>query len=311
MSNMQGCFDCCLSSAYDYVTNPESHPARFFKSSEGRDKVLKFADPIFSLSYEIGKATGASESTLEGIGKGRSLAKAGRDAHSFLNIFAGVIAALVLNMINIWNLMKGLVGAADVVPLKREVSAATDSEGKKTYRYHKEEKGKTTDRPAKYNEIAVGKAEQLFALGANFGKGTGAATYTLGFGVCRPIANIEKYCGVKFGERAHKFGQAFQTVMTVCHIGGIVGNSSELIYQSLAFDRVVSDRGDIQAAYQELSKKSLESTVGLAEKSFEFMQDIGHFSGVAAPLWFSIPTGLLIGFFGCYKEWLKTETAAA
>ena len=291
-------FESCLSGVNnrlaDYkgrhlFTNPRHTFWGFFQRIEGPDKLLKLADPILDTIGEIAKASGASDSTLDGIEKGRSLARVTRDGIGFFTIFNGVIPALAINLKNIYALTTGLISGKDV-PL--------------------------TEIPRQHNDVAIGKTEKILAAGANFGKGVGAATCIVGFGLCRPIANIEKYGGISLGQTAHNIGKAFPTVMMVGHIGGIIGSSCEIGYQYTAFNRdpAITEvqvnnnkKYNIKDNYESFVKKMVENTVGLVEKILEFIQTIVKLIGHAIPAWFRLPLTLGIASLGLYKVWLKTE----
>ncbi|MFC2049295.1 hypothetical protein ACFLR2_01310 [Chlamydiota bacterium] len=286
-------FASCLNTSSSYFTNPKSKLATKCGNADFLDKILKASDPLFDLAGVIASSQGASEGVVQGIGKGRALAKAGRDATAFFNIFNGVIAALVINMKNIYNLAMGLCVNAEVTLRVPDTT--------------KKEKPKHTDKVSN-------QGEKWAALGENFGKGLGAATYTLGFGVCRPIATFEKYISKNINPTASKIGKAFPTVMMVNHIGGVIGSGSSLIFQKLAFNRLANQQAllmnngvdaVLEAAREEYHKKTAEAAVGFAEKGCELIADIFHHAGVALPAPARIPLQFAIGALSVTKIWLK------
>src|ERR1700733_4273503 len=120
-------FESCLSNTESRFVTPivkfRNHVARYFATSEGRDKALKFADALLDTIHEIAETSGASDETVRGIGRGRALVKTGRDAYAIFNIFAGVISALVANVQNVGALARELcvelyTGHGDDVLLK-------------------------------------------------------------------------------------------------------------------------------------------------------------------------------------------------
>ena len=251
-----------------------------FQRTDGPDKLLKMADPLLDTIGEIAAAAGASDSTLEGIGKGRALAKTGRDAIGFFNIFNGVIPNLVQSMKNIFHLMRGLITGDNV-------SLEAGSE--------------------KYNDVAKSTTEKILAAGANFGRGVGSGTYIVGYGLCRPLANIEKYGEVSLGQTAHNIGQAFPTFMMVNHLGEMIGSTCEMGFQYTAFNRAIDNTsGKPSEIYQEFEKQMLDNTLSLLEKSLELLYDIVKLIGQAIPAWFRLPLTLGIATLSLYKVWLKT-----
>ena len=283
MAAVRSTFGSCLDTSSSFFTSPVNKLSVKCGSAAFLDKVLKTADPIFDLAGVIAEAQGASDETLKGIGKGRALAKTGRDAMAFFNIFQGIIPALINNMKNIYALISGLLTCETPQPVNLKAT------------------------PKRHNEKAVSSEEKWAALAENVGKGVGAASFIAGFGVCRPIATYEKYISRTIDPTASKIGKAFPTVMMVNHIGGIVGHSSALIFQKLAFDREVALYGfnlDVQLEFQ---KKIIENGMALAGKGLELVADVVHHAGVAAPAGFRIPLQLSVGVLSIAKEWLKEE----
>lgn len=272
-----GSFRHVETSIKEIILNPKSTWATFWQRAEARDKALKLADPVLDAIIEIAKARGASDETIQGLGKGRALAKTGRDALAFFNIFNGVIAGFIENFTKVRILACELT--SDLCCKKAEEDEV--------------------------DEVGIG--EKFLDLMANFGKLLGAGSFIVGFGVCRPIANLEKHCGVKFNSTTHEIGHAFPKVMIVNHVGGVIGSSFEIGYQYLKFKRLSKEGGDQTKAYNDFLEDTTGNVVSLAEKSLECTQDIFHLTGKAVPPAVRIPLGLGIGLLGCTKEWLKAS----
>lgn len=300
-SPVKAFFQSRLSDVESFFTNPNNHLAKFLKTSEGPDKVAKFADAAFDTVGEFAQLAGLSQRGIDGIDKGRAVVKTGRDVFALPNILRGIIPAFVSHSKNCYHLTKGLCQGNKVVRLKAE-----NPDPKKR----------------KHTDVTVGKKEMVLALGANFGKSVATSTYMLGFGGCRPIQTIYKYGRdkqgnpyIKMSEATLKFGNAFPIVMMINHVGGLLGGGFEIAYQDVAFGREVKHsrqaRGDdeqarIDKAYGFYKHKVIEEFVGGLEKFLELLMDIVHVMGKAAPAWFRLPTTLGIGCCAIYKEWLKT-----
>jgi hypothetical protein len=278
-----------ISGVGNFFTNPKNRLSAKCSRIEFVDKLFKLSDPLFDMAGEIAQVSGASENTVKGIGKGRALVKTGRDALSFLNIFRGAIAVLVQQTYSICLLSKDFIR-----PQTNE-----EGEERPTLLKHTSKK---------YNDIAVGNKERAAALVANFGKVVGTATYIVGFGACRPIANYEKHISTDVSKSAHALGKAFPTVMMVNHIGALIGHTAEIVYQKLAYDRNAEIYGITEnVSYQDFKHKVIENTLGLFEKSLELLVDIAHQLGAALPAGIRLPIHLGIGVMGVAKEWYKTE----
>jgi hypothetical protein len=276
-------FASCLSdSAKSFFTDSKNHLARYVKSAEGRDKTFKLIDAILDTSSEAAKAANASPDAIEGIGKGRVWVKTCRDGFAFFNIFSGKIAAMVENLKDFWALTRG-----------KEVTIPADP---KTG-----ESAKTIKADKEYLR------ERGFSAAAKLGSGVALAAYVFGFGVCRPITNINNYIRdkegralIKMGETTLKLGKAFPSVMLVNHLAGLIGFSCELAYRKAAFDRI-NDQSD--GAFQTFVNSVVKITLEIIEKFLDILLDIVTLIGQAIPAWFRLPLTLGIGLLGCYKEW--------
>ena len=278
-------FTSCLTGSKSFFTNPKNHLSKKICTTAFVDKLFKFADPCFDLSWEIARSTGASKETLAGIDKGRVAVKAARDTMGLLNIFNGIIAHLYTYIKNVCVLARSLVrGDKEAILIARK-------------------KGEET----KHTDKAVGRGEKISALIANTGKAVGCAGYITGFGICRPIAYYEKYISKNVAPRAQALGKAFPTVMMIQHIGAFIGIGADMVYQNLAYDRAIDHGGNRKACWKEYTKKMRENTLGILEKSFELVSDTAHHIGAALPAGFRIFLGLGIATFGIVKEWMKTE----
>ena len=263
----------------NFFTNPKNRFSQKCTDIGFLDKILKAADPVFDFAEVIAESNGASADTIKGIVKGRNLAKAGRDATAFFNIFQGSIPALIQNVKNTCALIEGLWNAKVVSLTKGE---------------------------PQHNETAMTSKEKWASLGEQVGKGVGVASFIAGFGICRPIGTFEKYISRDIDSTASKIGKAFPTMMMVNHIGGVVGSSCGLVFQELAYRRAMAEEeasvAQIKAAY---SKKMLDNGVALSQKVLELVNDILLHTNTAAPAWARIPINLTIGALSITKEWIK------
>ena len=243
------------------------------------DKILKTADPIFDLAEVIAKSHDAPTHVIGGIGKGRDLARTGRDATAFFNIFQSGIPSLVQSVKNVGALLEGL----------RDGSTAKLKEPEE-------------DKPLQFNEVAVTEAEKKWALAEQFGKVVGGISFIVGFGACRPIGSVEKYITRDIDPTASKIGKAFPTVMLVTHVSGVLSSTCGLVFQQLAYDRAM--KGTVTekqtAAY---SKKMLENGVTLSQKVLECVSSILLHAGTAVPAGVRIPLNLAAGLLSVAKEW--------
>jgi hypothetical protein len=294
------CFGSCLSSIGGFFTNPKNHFSTKINSTPFLDKTLKFGDPFIEAIGELAKLGGASDRTYEAIGKVRQIDKGCRDGMAFFNIFNGVIAAMVNHMKNFFMLI-GALRTGDKVRFKEKNTKQPD-------------KNKHTD---KIPEDTAGKThttERLLAAGANLGKGTASAAYIFGFGICRPIENLNKYVRDKNGsplipmsEGTLKLGHAFSTVMVVNHVGGFFGNGCEIGYQCFAHSRLVEEGKCTAKVEQDFKDAIVKSVLSLFEKFLELIMDVVALIGTAAPAWFRLPVLMGIGALGMTKEWISVE----
>lgn len=254
-----------LSVTADFCTNRKNRLVTKCGNAGFMDKILKTADPIFDLTGVIAESSGASEDTLKAIGRGRAFVKTGRSVAAFFNIFQGTIPALVESMKNIYALMQGACAEID---------------------------------DGKYKDYSKGEKWGVFFEQA--GKATAAGAFIGAFGVCAPIASVEKYiCPVD--PIASNIGKAMPTVMMVNHIGGFMGHTSALVYHSYAFER----RGEGFMSQEDYNKKMLENGLGCAQRGLELVADIAHHAGTALPAGARIPLNLAICVFSVAKEWVK------
>lgn len=315
----RGCLESSFLNVKEYFNNPFSRTAKAFQSSEFRDKLLKCAkEGLLPAATEIARLAGASDKALQGIESGRTWVSGARDGYAIFNIFAGVMAAVVVNVLTFKALVKGFYNGDREVPLKTSKERALKSG---TIR----EADSNTRDPIKSGEVfyeeklphyakAVGPFEQLLAMGSNLGKGVAAAAYTVGFGVCRPIANLHKHIKdssgkpvIPMGETTLQIGEAFERVMMVNHCAGLFGSACELGFQYKAKNRALEAKEDAKIVYHDYMKKMIENSVGFAEKFLESGMDVVNLCTKMAPVWVRIPAGLTIGILGVTKEWLKAE----
>ena len=314
-------FNSCLTDVGGFFTNNDNHLARYARSSEGRDKACKFAVPFFETVGEIHKACGAPKDDVEAFGIVVSGVKIARDVHGTFNIFAGVIPSIVFHAENCKLLIDGLRTGNDVI-LKKAKEKGQD--GKMHPVKEMKPDGTYVYKPAAgYNSIAKGTTEKILALISNIFQLIASLAYAIGFGICRPIANLDKYLRDKNGrelihmsEGAKQLGQAFSTVMMFNHLGAFVGSGCEIAYQYEAFNRACEDvlkgkKGiNLEKDYATLNKEVVRNVVGMVEKFFEMILDIVHLIGEKVPAWFRLPVSLAIGVFAVWKKWLKTAPEA-
>jgi hypothetical protein len=314
-ASLRASFNSCVSAGqtigsgiYGLLTN--KHAINYWKSSGGRDKALKVACASLDAAREIAKASGASDRTVEGLTKGENLAKAGRDAIAFFNIFAGIIPGLIQQLKNVYYLAKGLWTGEEV----RFKPSASDP---------------TQERPTDYipadTQTESHSTERVLSLGANFFGAISALGYIVGFGVCRPIATLNKYLRdkegrplIEMGEGATKLGQAFGTVMFGHHLADISSSGFKFGYDYKAFERGCKEYRrasadyrrarphHLQNMYNDYKKAVTDNALNVVEKTLELGLDVAVLSGKAAPAWFRCPAAIGIGLIGVYKEWRKT-----
>lgn len=268
----------------NYFTKPREN--KFIKKCNDTgfiDKIAKTLDPIFDGVDVIAKWYDASDETLKGIHKGREVVKVSRDFMGMFNIFNGAIPALYQNIRHISLLVHNMFFKSEAYSFK--------------------------ENPAKYNEVAITVWEKIAALFEQIGKAVGAGSFIVGFGVCRPIANFEKHISKNIDATASKVGKTFPTIMMVNHVGGVVGSSAGLIFNSLAYTRndALNKVGTVELGRDAkvYHDKIVDNCVGLAQKSLELVCDILHHTGTTTPAWARIPLNFTIGCLSITKEWLK------
>jgi hypothetical protein len=274
--------DSCLHGAKSFFTKPDNLCSKSVNRTKFVEKIFKIADPIFDMAGVIAQTSGASEMTLKKIGSGRAMVRTGKDVVSFMTIFNGIIAEFIQSYKTCKRLITHLTRAS--------------SEGHM--------KTKLRKKAEKYNEFAYNKQERIVALVSNVGNGIGSLTCIGGFTLCRPIINYEKHISADIPKTAHNIGKAFPTIMMVNHLASIVGTSSDIWYQNLAYKRAIKVGGieDSKKVYKIYRKKMINHALGLSEKSCELINDVAHHMGATMPPWLRIPLNLASGVFGIAKE---------
>lgn len=276
-----------------FFTNSKNQSARFISSTKGVDRILKAADPVFDLSLVIAQGAGASEATLGDIAKGRSAVKTTRDVMGLFNIFQGRIPDLYTHTLVSLELYRDLSNEVNSPKPTQLLSESAIIARKKD------------NRPIKYHETAETFSERVIALISNIFRGGGSLTMIAAFGVCRPIANFEKYIR-QVDPSVSRIGKAFPSVMMANHACGGIGHTAEIIFQQLAFERAMdrevdgSRQGKIR---EEHDKMIVNNTLAVTQNALEFTNDIANIFGPAAPVWFRIPLGLSIGAVGIWRTW--------
>jgi len=301
---------CCLQSTRSFFCSTDNHLAKFIRSSEGQDKLAKFmVEGVFPVVTEVARLSGASESTMQNIETGRSAVKLTRDVTGTLNIFRGVIPGMVMRGKQVGGLVQGLWTGEDV-QLRPPKSGSVRNPNTVTVNGvalpGSARQLAWTTRP-KHNEVAVGRTEKLLKLGENAGGMVGALTYTAGFGVARPAANVRKYFGVEYGDVGNRIADSFPYIMCANHVGVVFQQSFELAYQFKAYERAMTDpTNNPQDVDKAFSSKVVDSVMVMIEKVLELVNDTMLFMRVAAPTWLKIPLGLGISGIGLVRVWRKT-----
>lgn len=254
------------------------------------DKIFKAADPLLDTVGEIAKARGASEDTLKSIESGRTWFKTTRDCTALVNIFQGVKDRLIGQSQLIYKMGMSLYEG------KESCEVRTNKHPLQT-KIHDNTIQIVTEVTV---ETAEGRWEMVMVLISQIGKWIGSVTFIIGFGVCRPIANVEKHIykpsKQSIAPVAHDIGAAFPTVMMVNHMAGVIGTGADMVYQYWAYDRdaiVVSSFND----------RMIKNCAEMTEKILELLLDIFHHIGHQAPAGLRLPAGLIIGGIGIWKEW--------
>lgn len=291
-------FSDCLVGENGFFANGQKNRFSFNCRRAGFiDKVFKAADPVLDTVGVIAEANGASKETLEAIDRGRSWMKTTRDCTALFNIFQGIIPGFIENCKAIPVLVKGFFSHTDCTCSEGPIPEVTFQ---------------ARNKPV----TAVGKKEMGAALVSQVGKGVAALSFITGFGLCRPIANVNKHIlkptGIVISPVVREMGEAFPTVMMVNHIGGLIGSGADMVYQSLAYERnLEAATTKSQEAKAEFIKKFKEDIVKngveVTEKILELMMDIVHHLGQTAPAGFRLPVNLLVGGMGLWKEWQHVQ----
>ncbi len=267
-----------------FFTNPENHLARFLKTHDGQDKILKLAgDILLPVTMEIADSANASDGTLKGLKTTGDVIKVARDVTGFFNIFRGKIAQTYLSLRDFFNVLSSL-GSADPAHLK---------EGNR-----------------KYNDEAHGTSEKVLkSFSTGFRAGQGLA-YIAGFGVIKPMANGRKYFGFNYGSTGNDIAGSFSNIMLGLHASGAAHHSFELGFQLKAFQRVSRTAGYNVADEDTFKQAIKKNAMGLIEQILELTDDgfglINNSTQVPVPVWLRLPIRTTLCGLGLVKAWQET-----
>ena len=257
---IRSCFSSCLSSDF--------HCWRVVRHPEGQYKIVKALDPILDAIGEIAKASDASEGTLVGINYARSSVQLLRDILSIFHIFSHVIPSLMWSLRLFLALVKGLFTRRDVPLNQFKKRSQLD-----------------------YNEIAKGRVEKAFALGAVAAKTIKGGSATFRF-LSSPFFLSAK---------------THQAAMMVEHSSAVLGHGLEMGYQHIAFHRALGEGASHASTYTIYAKRMCELVVALLEKILQVIFSIAKICETTLPPEFRLPMAFSIVGLGLFRVWQKTE----
>lgn len=257
---IRSCFSSCLSSDF--------HCWRVVRHPEGQYKIVKALDPILDAIGEIAKASDASEGTLVGISYARTSVQVLRDILSVFHIFSHVIPSLIWSLKLFFELVKGVCGKQDVPLNQFKRQSQLD-----------------------YNEIAKGRVEKAFALGAVAAKTIKGGSATFRF-LSSPFSLTAK---------------THQAALVIEHSSAVLGHGLEMGYQHIAFHRALGEGASHASTYTIYAKRMCELTVALLEKILQVIFSLAKIFDTTLPPGFRLPIAFSIAGLGLYRVWQKTE----
>lgn len=266
----------------------------FIRTIEGRDKFLKLSEAVLDTGRELASSAGASSRVVGSLSTAHRSVKTGREILSILNVFNGVVPALVEQLTEIPGLLR---------------SFKTPNE---SYQYGPKQKlkdQKVVDVKPDFANTAKGRLEKIMAVSHYVSSVVASSAYIAGFGFCRPLAVLKKHANVSFGPHADKVGSHFPTVMVVVHFAGVAKSATGMTLHTLAFKRLEAEsKKNDKVALPDQTKywKSMtQQSVALADSGLECVQDVLRMAskGPVDPR-VRLPLALLLGMTGVTKVWI-------
>ncbi|MCH9627612.1 MAG: hypothetical protein S4CHLAM2_12530 [Chlamydiales bacterium] len=326
-------------------TDPKNRAARVFSSANGQDKFLKLcSEGIIPIVSEVAFASGASDETMDTIGKVHSAVRLTRDVTGFLNVFRGVIPGLYVGGKTICTMVQGIYRGDGRVYFDKPGKGSVDYPngpdvgGVTTYQIKSiawTEQSNTRHRidwpsnvklvdsddasisvtpnyvewtsPAfPHNGYAQGRKEQFLKLGALSFKWLGSAAFAIGFGVSRPVANVRKHFGAKLSPAGNQVADAFPYIICANHVAVVAGESFEIAYQFEAYERTCNAGQWSRKVEKDFKSALTVSVVDLITKSLELIKDSLGFLRLTGPAWLRLPLGLSISGLSFITVCIKT-----
>lgn len=273
----------------------KNHLARYSKLSSGIDKTLKFTISTLDFSKKLTSRFDPESSSLPGLSAAYAGFKDARSVIGLFNIFQGSIPGMVGSVKMCHQLIKDIRKEKEATSLISESLVISP--------------GLTPKHT--YNEIALGKKQQVTKVVENICSFFGAATYVVTFGALRPVILANQYGRFYSSSQIQPVGLSADALMCASHIAGIGSNICSLVFeqtayfqarQALAFS-LEKTKGILEEKHKDVI---VASSVSLAEKLLDLTCDILKLVPACVQV---VPgevragLGMLIGLLGIYKVW--------
>ncbi len=281
-----------------FFCNKKNHLARYTRLTSGVDKTLKFTISTLDLSKKLTNRFDPESSSLPGLSAAYTGFKDARSVLGLFNVFQGSIPGMVASVKTCHKLIKDIreeQEATSLIP----ASLVTSFE--------------FSPKQA-YNEIALGRKQQVTKVVENICSFLGAGTYTVTFGALRPLMLANHYGRFCSSAQMQSVGLSADALMCASHIAGIGSSVCSLMFEQTAYMQArqaltfSSERRENDSAILKEQHRGavVASSISLVEKLLDLACDILKLVPAcvqAVPGEVRAGLGMLIGLLGMYKVW--------
>ncbi len=318
---MPSVLSSCASSVASYFRDPpkKNHITQFFASSKGRDSLVKLFSALSESAYEIIKVTDANASVKQGFQTGSHGFKDARTVFGLLNVLDGSFPMLYTQARNVATYTMHFFRGEDIPVKAKKHHPDTTELGKVILRTGKEysiTQQKKQDPPT--GTINFGEGDKFLNAGSppllkaplekilliigEIGRVVQTTTYSVAFGICRPILFAEKHFKEHISQSAHAIGQQFGLLMMICHMAGVVSGIADISREGIFYlksGRLEDDWNELVAVVWKQALFLLEKFCEIGSSSISLFRLNAHVG---------VRLSLMIGAasLGVYKAWQDT-----
>lgn len=272
----------------------DHHITRFFSSWKARDNVFKLGVVGFEIASHIVDLTDASVDLKKGFHSATRGVKDARVVFGLINVLEGTVPTLYNQAKKIGEYISKLWKGDDM-----SVNLKT-GEATKCLTCNHARPGKKTAQFTAENHTP----ERLLTLGNEMCNFAGSVTFTVAFGVCRPIIFAENHFKERVSASARSLGAKFGILMMVNHIAGFVGAILALVRDGIYYLKSRYDEEAMKVFFESVVRNMLM----IFEKICELTVSVIAVFRLHAPAALRLTFALAAALLGIYRIW--EETAA-